>query len=497
MLPSRGLSRSGTASALRNAWSTRTQSARSIQVPTRHFSQSQLRSTIPTRLRGAYSTPISSIGTRATLGATACGVFAQRSGASRNLSLWPFSSKPQSTPETQPSIEQPASTTYDQKAPEATVVENNAASAPPEASSSIPTNPVDLNPAHHSTGSFSDLDITSILDIPEQIGYLKSLGLDFGWGPTSCCEWIVEHIYIYTGLPWWATIAAVAVAWRVALFKPTLTASKHQALLQAITKSPEYIQANAEYQEAAFRTGDRVAQVRAQEKMMRVRKQSGASVMRSFVVLWTVPLSYGMFRLFRGMSALPVPSLETGGLAWFTDLTVHDPYYILPMTSILLTVLMFSQTRAAALSSNPTAESVQKGMKYIMPPVMFLCTAWLPASVQLFFVLISAGSVLQTTATLNPAIRRWADLPPLPTRPATTASTTGLKWQLPTSRPSTDDGEKSSASESIKGMFGVDKQKEEWKKAQAYEERRAREEREKEFQRMEEIRRRRAGKKGL
>lgn len=33
--------------------------------------------------------------------------------------------------------------------------------------------------------------------IPEQIGYLKDLGLDYGWGPTSFVQWLIENIHVY------------------------------------------------------------------------------------------------------------------------------------------------------------------------------------------------------------------------------------------------------------------------------------------------------------
>ena len=42
---------------------------------------------------------------------------------------------------------------------------------------------------------------------------------------------------------------------------------------------------------------------------------------------------FGAFRCLRGMTTLPVPGLSTEGWAWFTDLTVSDPYYILPMAT--------------------------------------------------------------------------------------------------------------------------------------------------------------------
>lgn len=345
---------------------------------------------------------------------------------------------------------------------------------------------------------FSDLNTMSVLDIPEQIGYLKALGLDFGWDPaTSLCEWLVEHVYVYSGMPWWATIATVAFAWRAILFVPTLNGSKHSALLQQVTKSPAFIQAKAEFDEATWKTGDRVAQMRAREKMSALKKQSGASAMRAMIALWTIPFSFGMFRLLRAMAAIPVPSLETGGFAWFTDLTVPDPYYILPVASIALTLAMFNQTRAANLSNDAMAETIAKGMKYILPPMMFFCTAWLPAGIQWFFLMFSASSVVQTSATLNPAVRHWAGLPPLPSRTlgsAPAASMVAAKWQAPTQSTRKSESGSKESSGSVKDLLGVDKQKEEWKKAQAYEERRALEEKEKAYRRMEDLRRKRAEK---
>ncbi|KAI0835256.1 60Kd inner membrane protein-domain-containing protein [Hypoxylon sp. FL0890] len=490
MLPSRGFSRSSPASMLRHAWYARTQPARPSQVPLRHFSQARFRSTLLSRARGASCTPISSIGSRTTLVAAASGVFAQRSGASRNLSLWPFSSKSQPPAETQSAS--PTTPTHPERLSEDSLASASSTSTPPDVASSAPTSPADLSSAQTPTDSFSDLDLNSVLDIPEQIGYLKSLGLDFGWGPTSCCEWLLEHLYIFSGMPWWATIATIAIVWRAVLFVPTMNASKHSALLQQLTKDPAFAKAKAEFDEAVWKTGDRAAQLRAREQMTLLKRRSGASTLRTLVTLWTIPFSYGMFRVLNAMSAIPVPSLETGGLAWFTDLSVHDPYYILPSASILLAAAMFRQTRAANMTNDAMTENISKGMKYVLPPMMFFFTAWLPAGIQWFFLMLSAGTVLQTSATLNPAVRRWAGLPPLPSRslgPASAASVPNATWQAPTQR-------STSANKDSAKSFFVDKQKEEWKKAQAYEERRALEEKEKAYRRMEDLRRKRAEKGG-
>lgn len=161
------------------------------------------------------------------------------------------------------------------------------------------------------------------------------------------CEWAIEHLYIYTGMPWWAVLATTALIFRAVMFVPTLKSAKHQAALAAIGQHPDYLQAKAEFDEAVYRTRDPLAQKNARIKMMRVKDESGASMIKSLAAFWSFPFSWGMFRLVRGMAAIPVPSMEHGGMFWFTDFTVHDPFYILPLTSVAVTVLMFKVSKPA------------------------------------------------------------------------------------------------------------------------------------------------------
>ncbi|MEQ2170541.1 hypothetical protein GOODEAATRI_001241 [Goodea atripinnis] len=43
------------------------------------------------------------------------------------------------------------------------------------------------------------------------------------------------------------------------------------------------------------------------------------------------PVFISFFIALRKMAYLPVPSLQTGGALWFTDLSAADPFYILPL----------------------------------------------------------------------------------------------------------------------------------------------------------------------
>ena len=50
----------------------------------------------------------------------------------------------------------------------------------------------------------------------EHIGYLHSLGLDYGYGPTSMVQWLLELVHIWTGTPWWAALIITAITIRAA-----------------------------------------------------------------------------------------------------------------------------------------------------------------------------------------------------------------------------------------------------------------------------------------
>jgi len=49
-----------------------------------------------------------------------------------------------------------------------------------------------------------------------------------------------------------------------------------------------------------------------------------------------MPIFLSVFVGLRQMANLPVESMKTGGTAWFMDLTITDPYYILPLATVTL-----------------------------------------------------------------------------------------------------------------------------------------------------------------
>lgn len=200
--------------------------------------------------------------------------------------------------------------------------------------------------------SLSDLDGASLLNAPETIGYLHNLGLDYGWGVTALSQWWVEHLHIWGGLPWWASIIGFAAIVRLALAKPALVAQQESVKMNKMRKDPLFNSLQEKFTMAlaggAAMPQAEMMQLRLQ--MALVRERYDVKTWKMFLPMLQAPIAFGMFRLTTGMASLPVPGLDTAGILWFTDLTAPDPYMILPLVS---SVMMYLSIKASPGPSYP------------------------------------------------------------------------------------------------------------------------------------------------
>ncbi|KAK4118780.1 TOM13-domain-containing protein [Parathielavia appendiculata] len=273
------------------------------------------------------------------------------------------------------------------------------------------------------TGTPVKLTGSDLLDIPEQIGFLKTLGLEYGWGPSSVLQSLLESIYIYTGLPWWASIAILAVGVRLALFKPALDASENAQKYQELLKDPKYTAATEEVKRMLV-TGNHLAGAEARAKVSLMNKAAGYSMWKSVLPMIQIPITFCMFRIIRGMSSLPVPSFETGGLLWFTDLTVSDPLFILPIATGLLVMLGI---RIPLPYMAPQQQKIMKIMSLVVMPISTAVSLFFPAGLTWYFFVTSLLHTAQTWFLHQPWFRRLARLKPL----SIDLGPTGGSWQAP------------------------------------------------------------------
>ncbi|KAF4452971.1 hypothetical protein F53441_4202 [Fusarium austroafricanum] len=361
-----------------------------------------------TALRNAR-TPLSA-GTRVGVKNVAAPVVLGGISSSRQLSLWGYQIYGKKKTE-EPAVE--ATTTPEAPTPpehiEPTPAINEAPVMPAETVSETThaVDPSSVTPSEFDLNSIADLAHPSILTMPENIGFLSEIGLDYGWGPTSVMQWVLEHVHVYTGLGWGGSIIATALLLRAAMLYPQYRSVKFSAAMNKFKEDPRGKEA-MELTKRGFQTQDREMTQKGQFLAKMVRQQYGAEMSNILWGLLQVPFSFGLFRVINGMIHIPVPSMEDAGYLWFTDLTAADPFYILPAvgTGLLISTLLVNGKYTPA-----SQKAMMKNMMYVMGGVTFIGTSFLGAGVNL--MMLSTGATTLATAAVfnNESVRRALDLP--------------------------------------------------------------------------------------
>lgn len=247
-------------------------------------------------------------------------------------------------------------------------------------------------------------------DIPERIGYLKQVcGLDFGWGPTSTVQFMLEHLHITAGLSWTASIVVLGLVMRAMVFPFMVESAKEAQKMRDMKGVQEPIK--EEYL-AAKAAQDKMKMALAAQRMMALRKEFGSNPFKALLPpLVQIPFGFGCWRLLRNAAELPVPGFVTESWLWTSDLTFSDPYFIAPVVSATLTYLTISTN--SRVNANSDTQQLQVWLKRILPVLTCGFVSFQPGAVQLYFVASSAMGLLTAYALQQVGIRRYLDMPPL------------------------------------------------------------------------------------
>ncbi|TVY44874.1 Mitochondrial inner membrane protein [Lachnellula subtilissima] len=249
----------------------------------------------------------------------------------------------------------------------------------------------------------------SLADVPHYMGYFKDLGLDYGWGPTAGMEWVLEHVHVLAGTPWWVSIAITSVLVRMALFKLYVNAADNGARMAAT--APLTAPITAKMKDAQAR-GDNTAVFQHYSEISAIQKKAGASMIKQFVPAIGGIATFGIFKFLRAASALPVPSMETGGILWFENLTIPDPYFLIPLATAGMVHWLIRKGGETGVST--LSPGMLNAMMWGIPAISLLFTWWLPASVQLSFFFTGLLSFTQVTMMRQPWFRQSFKMVPLP-----------------------------------------------------------------------------------
>lgn len=255
--------------------------------------------------------------------------------------------------------------------------------------------------------SFDDTTTSAVLENvtnlhSDQLGYLQSIGLAQGWGPTSLIERLLEVTHVYTGLPWWGTIVVATIAVRLVLFPLYVRASSNATKMSKIKPQiDELLQ--------QIKTGDTVDQMRAMEKRRLIMKENGVSTLATLFPAVQLPLAYGFFQALGKMANHNVEGFSDQGYAWFQNLIEVDPYLGLQAISaaaIIAVVRVGGETGQHAMAA---------GMKKVMtvvPIASIFITKGFASAIILYFAVNSIFSLIQSSLFKSSWFRKIAGMPP-------------------------------------------------------------------------------------
>ncbi|KAI5956033.1 hypothetical protein KGF57_003519 [Candida theae] len=235
----------------------------------------------------------------------------------------------------------------------------------------------------------------------DQIGYLESIGLAQGWGPTSIIEKLLEFTHVYTGLPWWGTIAVLTVAIRVVLFPLYVKASSNATRMSEIKPQLDVIMKQ-------IKGGDTQDQLKGMEKRRKLMKEHNVSTLASMAPIIQLPLAYGFFQALRKMANHPVEGFTDQGLAWFTNLSDVDPYLglqAIAAAAVIAVVRIGGETGQHAIANS------MKQVMTIVPIISIFITKNFSAAVVLYFAINSVLSLIQSAIFKSNTLRQLLGMP--------------------------------------------------------------------------------------
>nr|XP_045010773.1 mitochondrial inner membrane protein OXA1L [Jaculus jaculus] len=264
----------------------------------------------------------------------------------------------------------------------------------------VPATPLPTTVCEVASGESADL----VQAAAEQT--FTELGLG-SYTPVGLIQNLLEFMHVDLGLPWWGAIATCTVLARCLVFPLIVKGQREAAKIH--NHMPEIQKFSARIREAKL-AGDQTEFYRATSEMSLYQKKHDIKFLRPLILpLTQAPIFISFFIALREMANLPVPSLQTGGLWWFQDLTVSDPMYILPL---VVTATMWGVLELGAETGVQSSDlQLMRNVIRVMPLAVLPITIHFPSAVFMYWLSSNVFSLCQVSCLRIPAVRTIFKIP--------------------------------------------------------------------------------------
>eukprot|EP00897_Mesotaenium_endlicherianum_P006566 jgi/Mesen1/5938/ME000301S05066 len=235
----------------------------------------------------------------------------------------------------------------------------------------------------------------------------------------------MDNIHLQTGLPWWLSIAAATVAIRLAVLPLMIHQMRSSSRLVLLQPEMKVI---VEKMKASSHD-PKVAEM-YQQRLKGLFKKHGTSPLAPFLgILIQAPLFICFYFAIQGM-AEGVESFKTGGALWFTDLSVADATYALPILSALSFLATVEMGAVEGMQGNPNAARMKNLMR-LLAVAMVPLTSHFSAALFCYWMPSNFMSLMQGLVLKRKSVKQMLGMPSAEALAAAAAAGAGGALQPP------------------------------------------------------------------
>uniref|UniRef100_A0A0R3RIF4 Mitochondrial inner membrane protein OXA1 n=1 Tax=Elaeophora elaphi TaxID=1147741 RepID=A0A0R3RIF4_9BILA len=244
---------------------------------------------------------------------------------------------------------------------------------------------------------------------------VKEYDLFSWWSPASWFRLTLEYMHFDIDLPWWLTVVCVmlnelidlrrivtqnsilaTVSLRLLMVFVPIASHRLMGRVQLYKKE---IDGFKEQMESAQRSGDFLQAMETQKELKDFLKTKNIKLYRQFMFMsLNGAIFMTQFIAVKKLADADFPGLSSGGLYWFKNLTVPDPYYLLPLVSAITVAAVFKMGAETGGTNQGVSPRLQKMLTRIGPIAVFACSSRVSSR---FYIAITSASAAATVCSSN------------------------------------------------------------------------------------------------
>ncbi|VBB31743.1 unnamed protein product [Acanthocheilonema viteae] len=243
---------------------------------------------------------------------------------------------------------------------------------------------------------------------------VKEYELFSWWSPASWFRLALEYMHFNIDLPWWLTVVCATISLRLLMIFVPIASHRLMARVQLYKNEIDEFK---EKMEIAKRSGNFLQTMETQKELKDFLKAKDIKLYRQFMFMsFNGAIFMTQFIAVKKLSDVAFPGMSTGGLYWFKDLTIPDPYYLLPLVSAITVAAIFKMGAETGGSNQGVNPQIQKMLTRIGPVVVFACSIKVSSAIALYWCTSNMISVMFSGIFKIPSVRAFLKIPHLPSK---------------------------------------------------------------------------------